>query len=260
MEALDLASSSLCLAFLSYASLRDLKTREVPDRVWAILAPAGLILTSARVAYSRELLAPALVSIALASAIALAAFYAGLYGGADAKALISIALTTPTTPRGLQPPLGYLHPFLPLTAFYNTLLLAALSTLYLAARNLAWAARGRSLFQGLEQEATWRKAIALLSGYKTPLPEVEARPHLYPLEEVRLVEGRRERRLRVFVKVEAERAGLIEDLKSWSQGRSLDVWVTPGLPLVAFMAAGFASSLLLGDMVFYLILRASRLL
>ncbi|MBE0511894.1 hypothetical protein IBX38_02455, partial [Candidatus Bathyarchaeota archaeon] len=45
-EMLDAARVAVCLAFLTYASWSDYRTREVSNMVWAILAPSALALTA----------------------------------------------------------------------------------------------------------------------------------------------------------------------------------------------------------------------
>lgn len=102
---------------LTYASFQDIKTREIDDRVWLLVIPLGAILTAIEIFTTPgyPLLLSGL-SIILSVILALALFYAGLYGGADAKALIAIAATLP-----LPPYTQFISPFYPLAVFGNAL-------------------------------------------------------------------------------------------------------------------------------------------
>jgi len=64
----------LCLIMLTISSYKDIKTREVDDRIWLIFSPIGIIIT---------LIITIIVSIII--------YYSKFVGGADSKALISIS-------------------------------------------------------------------------------------------------------------------------------------------------------------------------
>jgi preflagellin peptidase FlaK len=86
-----------------YASWSDWKKREVSNKVWAVLAPLALLLTSIQyVLFDGDLLLYVL-SFAVTSGLAIVLFYAGAFGGADAKALICLSLALPQYPASLSP-------------------------------------------------------------------------------------------------------------------------------------------------------------
>jgi len=255
-QILDGARIILCLSFLIYASWSDYKSREVSNKVWVILGPTDLALTAIQfLVFAPELLQTYVISFAVTSALAVAIFYAGGFGGADAKALMCISLALPVYPSYLLPQSsGLFSPIFPLTIFTNSVLLGALSVFYALFRNLIWKSRNRrGVFEGLETEPFGRKILALFSGYKVKVSKLE-RGHMYPLEDVEVNnEGERKRRLLVFPKDE-EREEIIARVRENVKDERLgdEVWATPGLPLLIFITAGLVIALAYGDIVWIL--------
>ena len=250
----------LCFSFLVYASWSDYKTREVSNKVWAILGPLSLVLTGFQfLVYSSqplELIISYILSFAITSGLAIAVFYVGGFGGADAKALMCIALALPVYPNNLfsQPP-GFISPLFPITIFTNSVLLGALSVFYALFRNIFWKAQNRiGLFAGLENESFGAKILALVSGYKVNISKLK-KGHTFPLEDIDVdEEGTKKRRLLVFPNYE-EREEIVERITENIENEKLDgeVWATPGLPLLIFITVGLIISLFFGDIVWILI-------
>ena len=256
-QILDGARTIICLSFLIYASWSDYKTREVSDKVWIILGPLALALTAFQfLVFDPELLLTYVLSFAVTSALAFLIFYAGGFGGADAKALMCISLALPVYPNYFLPqPSGLFSPLFPLTIFTNSVLLGALSVFYALLRNLLWTARNRGgLFKGMETESLGRKIVALFSGYKINVSKLE-KGHMYPLEDVYINEkGDRKRKLMVFPKDE-EREEIVARILENVKEEKVDggVWVSPGLPLLIFITAGLIIALAYGDLVWILL-------
>lgn len=252
-ELLDGVRVLLCLVFLSYASWSDFKTREVSNWVWVIFAPLALILTSLQfVMFDPGLLQGYVLSFAATSALSITLFYAGAFGGADAKAFICLSLALPFYPADiLQPYSNVVSPLsqmlFTLTIFSNAVLLAALSVLYIMARNLLWKQRTKkNLFEGVEKEAKWRKILVLLSGYKADIAELEKKEYLYPLEDF----DENERKLFVVPKDEDRKEIVARLQKAKREGRLQNgVWATPGLPMLIFVTIGLIVALVYGDIV-----------
>ena len=253
----DGARITLCLSFLIYASWSDYKTREVSNRVWAILAPSALALTAYQfLVFAPESLHILVISFAVTSAMALALFYAGAFGGADAKALMCLSLALPSYPTHLLQQRWFISPLFPITVFTNAVLLAAMSVFYALFRNLIWRTKTRKgIFEGLEKESAGRKILTLLCGYKVKVSKLEKVAHLYPLEDVYDTETGSKRKLLVFPKDE-EREDIVKRLKKAIDERKLEnqVWATPGLPMLIFITAGLIIALAFGDIV-WIILR-----
>jgi preflagellin peptidase FlaK len=259
-QILDGARIFLCVSFLIYASWSDHKTREVSNKVWVILGPSALALTLVQFVFFSveplQLLQLYVLSFAITSVLAVAIFYVGGFGGADAKALMCIALALPGYPGYLlSEPLGFVSPLFPLTVFTNGILLGALSVFYALSRNLLWKVRNRGgVFEGLETGSFGRRFMALVSGYKVKLSKLKT-GHLFPLEDVYVNdEGETKRKLLVFPKDE-EREEIISRIAENVNEESLEggVWATPGLPLLIFITAGLIVALAYGDMVWILL-------
>jgi preflagellin peptidase FlaK len=252
-EVFDAARVFLCSAFFIYASWSDLKSREVSNKVWAVLAPSAFALTFSQFfLFAPEMLNTYAFSFAITSAVSVALFYAGAFGGADAKALICLSLALPVYPTGLLQPLGLLSPLFPLTVFCNAVLLAALSIFYTVTRNLLWTYRtGKGLFEGFEGQSTGKKMLTALCGYKVNIAELEGETHFYPLEDIRIVEtGGIERRLLAFPSDE-KKERIVENILEASREGKLEseIWVTPGLPLLVFITLGLFIALIIGDII-----------
>jgi preflagellin peptidase FlaK len=259
-QILDGARILLCLSFLIYASWSDCKTREVSNKVWVILGPLALALTAFQfLVYSSQpfqFLLSYVLCFTITSGLAIAIFYAGGFGGADAKALMCIALALPVYPSHLLPqPPGFVSPLFPITIFTNSVLLGALSVFYALFRNLLWKVRNRGgVFEGLETESVGRKILALFSGYKVKISKLE-KGHMYPLEDVDVNdEGEIKRKLIVFPKDE-EREEIVARILENVKKERLDggVWATPGLPFLIFITAGLIIALAYGDIVWILL-------
>jgi len=259
-QMLDGARIILCLSFLIYASWSDWKTREVSNKVWVILGPLALALTGFQFLFCSsqplQLIQSYVLSFVVISVLAVAVFYAGGFGGADAKALMCIALALPVYPSHLLPqPAGLFSPLFPLTIFTNSVLLGALSVFYALLRNLVWKARNKgNLFDGLDEESFGRKILALVSGYKVKLSKLKT-GHTFPLEDLEVSEdGKAKRKLMVFPKDE-EREEIISRIVENIEEEKLEggIWATPGLPLLIFITAGLIIALAYGDIVWIML-------
>jgi len=256
-ELLDFARVFLCLSVFAYASWRDWKAREVSNKVWLLMAPLAFALTTFQyIMFSPHLLQFYVLSFAITTALSVALFYAGAFGGADAKALICLALALPSSPNHLfqsNPP--FVSPIFPVTVFSNGVLLAALTVVYAVLRNSVWRLRTRrKFFEGFENESAGRKILAFLTGYKVKAAVLE-KGHMYPLEDVVTKEnGESERRLLVLPKDE-KIEGIVERILSATREGRLqnEVWATPGLPLLVFLTAGLIVALIFGDLVWILL-------
>jgi preflagellin peptidase FlaK len=240
--------------FLSFSSWKDVMTREVTDRVWLLFYPAGLMLLATRFFTQTDSLLPIVLSVAGAFAISIAWPYLGLWGGADSKAFLCLAIMNPLTP-SLDPRMPHiLDPFFPLVVFCNAYVASLASILYAVLRNL----RTRplhTLFDGLQREGRLRKLAAFLTGYRIPVDELESKSFLFPLETVRWQGSRFTRHFKFqfdvntdpqkeFTQIIAARdSGLLHDA----------VWVSPGLPFLLFMTAGLTLALIVGDMVWHVV-------
>ena len=243
----------LSIAFLAYASWSDLKRREVDDVVWVVFAPLAFILTFLQfLLFYQRLLYMYALSFILTLGLSIALFYTGMFGGADAKALMCLSLALPIRPEVPFQPLAGGIPFFPFITFCNAVLLAASSVFYMVIRNCFWKYRTkRSFFEGFEGEPRWRKLLVFLCGYKVKAESLERTNHLYPLEDISVEEtGESKRKLLLMLGDEEKRAVVMRLLEAVRKRRIQDdVWVTPGLPFIVFITIGLIIALTLGDLV-----------
>ncbi|MBI4999963.1 MAG: hypothetical protein HZB92_00325 [Euryarchaeota archaeon] len=163
-----------------------------------------------------------------------------LHGGADAKAMLAISLVTPRYPMFDPLPLIAVPPaILPLMemAFPFALLVlmdAALATLVVPLVNLVRNAARRELSM---PEA--------LFGYKMKLLEVPKR-FVWPMERVENGE-------RVVVLFPSKIRDYREDLIKLRDAGADRIWVTPKLPFIVAILAGFVLALVLGNPVMWLL-------
>jgi preflagellin peptidase FlaK len=256
----EAARTALTLAFLFYASWSDYKTREVSNKVWIIYAPIAFALTIAEIyLYAFSQLPMYGISFGLTAGFAVLLFYSGGFGGADAKALMCLALALPFFPETLFTPLsGEISPisrfFFPITVFSNAVLLAAATAIYMLLRNVVWRQRtGKRLFEeGLEKESLGRKILVLITGYRVPISKLKEKWHVYPMEDVEEDRDWLKRKL-VIVPRDEDRNAIVERLaKAVESGRIQEnVWATPGLPMLIFMTVGLVIALFFGDVIWF---------
>jgi len=252
----------LSLSFLMYASWSDWKKREVSNRVWAVLAPLALLFTSVQYIIFRGDLLLYIVSVAVTSSLAVVLFYAGAFGGADAKALMCLSLALPQYPTHFFSAFATftvtlpVSPLFPITVFSNSVLLAASTVVYTLLRNLVWKLEtGSKLFEGFEKESFGRKLLALLTGYKVDVTKLERHGYVYPLEDIDVIEGdQTDRKLLVMPKDE-NREQIVERISEAVRTGKIqnEIWVTPGLPMLIFITVGLLVALVFGDIVWIIL-------
>lgn len=263
---LDLARTTLALGFLVYASWSDSKTREVSNTVWMVFAPLAFVLTFFEVyVYQFSQLPLYGVCFGFTALFAIVIFYAGGFGGADAKALMCLALVLPFYPVSLLSPLfGGVSPIskalFPFSVFSNSVLMAALMTLVMLGYNVLWRARTKGkLFEGEYQNGSLgRKILILITGYKVSVQKLKDKWHVYPLEDASEdSESNFKRRLVTVPKDEGRDAIVARLDEAVKTGKIQDrIWATPGLPFLIFITAGLIVALFFGDIVWILISRA----
>ena len=263
LEIIAAAQITISILTLLYASWCDYKTREVSNRVWVVYAPIALALSVAGLLlYQPSQLPYYGLSFGITAGLAFLLFYAGGFGGADSKALMCIALALPFAPTALFTPLlsGGLSPtaqvIFPITIFGNSVLFAAASGLYMIVRNIIWHQKTKTkMFPGaLESESTGKKFLVIITGHKMSFSKVKSKWHIFPMEDVKELEGSLERKL-VVIPNDEDREKIVERLSKAVEDGKIDdyVWATPGLPMLIFVTLGLIVALVLGDFVWLLV-------
>jgi len=137
------------LPVFAWAAWRDINTRRLPNKLWPPLVAVGVValvweaiqLPSFGTVEGRFFLVQAGVSLLFIAPLGYAFWWLGGFGGADAKALITLAVLLPTFPEYtfgslslplVDTPLGVFS----LTVLTDTVLLAAIAPLLLGLGNL----------------------------------------------------------------------------------------------------------------------------
>jgi len=186
------------------------------------------------------------ISIAISIVIFFAVFYIGLWGGADSKALITLAILFPSVPEIVQQSSYYALPIFPITIFDNSIVSTIVIVPIGIAVNLAWKVRTRrQLFEGLEHESIWRRIGALTTCMKTNSSKLK--PYDSIAEELFVdKDGQHKRRLKLFQRVEEDENG---GPPSRSPSLPDEVFVSIPIPMIVFITIGLAVSLTFGDLI-----------
>ena len=255
-EWLESIKIGLCLIFLSYASWQDYKTREISNTVWVLFAPLGFTLTLFQILLTQQnfLFRTLGISFIVVSGISVTLFYLGFFGGADAKAFICLSITLPFGPVLFKPPLTFISNLFSLSIFENAVLVSALTAVGLVIYNISWRIKTRErLFEGLSRESSWKKFIALITGYKVELSKIKKNLHIVPLEELSTGEdGKVTRHLKVFVQAYEDNEERTARINTFSEFQDVKIWVTPNLPFIIFITIGLLVTLLLGDIILWI--------
>ena len=258
------ANITVSLAILFYASLSDYKTREVSNRVWVIYGPIALALSLPELLIFEPSQLPLFgLSVGLTVGIAFLLFYSGLFGGADSKAFMCIALALPFAPivlslpvfnEGLSPIAQYVFP---ITILSNSVFFGAAFVVYMVLRNVVWhQKKGVKMFPGtLASESVGKKFLAIITGYPMPVETLKKR-HMFPMEDLEeQTENVIKRKLVVIPQDEETQDKAIERLSKAVQSGKIDayVWATPGLPMLILVTLGLIVALTFGDISWLLI-------
>lgn len=231
---------------LAIASILDIKKREVPDKVWLIFGAAGILFTffelfldgkptdnSASSDYQGKIsyLIHFSIGAAIMSVIGYVTYRAGFFGGADSKALVTIAVILPVYNASSQ-----IHSFPALSIFSNAIIVSITAMLYNVFRNTISVAKRVPIFEGVE-ETGFRKALAFAVGYQAK----SCGKFMFAMEEADHL-GRRKFRFNPLA---------YDDFAE--QGREAKkVWVTHALPFIVYVGAGFAITILFGDLMSFI--------
>lgn len=235
LDGLDVARLGVAAGVLAFASYTDWRWRRAPDLLWLVAGVAGLALLLAEAALDPAVPRqwPLLAASGLFAAMVLGLHALGLLaGGADAKALMALALLLPL-PLHLGPFPLHPSPLPPAFGVLGDALLAFLAVpLGLLAAN---AARGH---------LRWPFALLAL---RMPIEDAR-RKHYWPMEYVKDGEVRTMWMPSRFLWED-------EDWDALKAAGRTDVWVTPKVPFMLPLLAGLVAAAFYGDALALLLLR-----
>jgi len=208
------------------ASYYDLKEREISDKLWVVFSIIGVsfLIYDFFSEFVLQNLLMVLLSVGITAGMSYALYHFGFFGGADAKALIAVAIVLPLTFEVITS-----HPFTAIMVLTNSVLLSLSLAFVYAIRNLVMIAKGEKIFAGLS-ETKIRKIMSIFLGYR--VKSIGKNKFLFNMEEKK--DGKRKFRF-----------SLIKDDEDFAQEN--DVWITPAIPYLLFLAGGLFVTLFVGD-------------
>jgi len=225
---LDIIRLVVGIAILSYASYTDIKTRRASNLLWVIMGSIGGILLVVQfftIGFEDIRL---LLSIPLMIGFFYVMFqFRLIFGGADAKALMALSILAPLKPSIEGFPVYGALPFFTWTIFANSIILFLIIPLSLLVFNI------------VKKDIEFPYCIL---GYKTSIEKAREK-FVWPLE--KLVDGKR--KFMYMPKDFDIDVGLAEFEKNYIK----TIWVTPKIPFMIPLLAGFICSFILGDILFH---------
>lgn len=250
MIPLDFFRILLSVAMLGYASWVDLKTREIYDLLWIVSGAAGLLLGLYEVYLGEMTLIGLTFPVLFSAALSALLGRVGLFGGADVWAFITLSIIHPSRPGYPWPLLGIVSVIYPLSIFSNSAITGASFALVLLTRNIVTMLVGGPLFEGISSDS-WRKLVVMFTGVRLRLDSVRGPPFQYPLECPQGEVGG-ERRLILMPDINDDDTAR-EIFRRLEEGGVEEAWVSNTLPFLVFIAIGYVVTILLGDIVLYLL-------
>lgn len=247
---IELLKVLACMPFLLYACYSDIKTRRVANEVWFMMFGVGFIFIMYDfMTYGFPYLIRNILTFFFIFAFVYLLFQFGAFGGADAKVLMVISLIIPTFPV-IEIGSSYLPldgvPFLNIFAFSvfgNSVILTVIVPAGLFLYNLI-----------KNPSEALKKPYYMFIGYIIPISKLE-KGHFRMLDSYsETPDGLKFKFTRAGTELSRE---VISELKTYmKQGKIRDgVWVTPGLPFMIPITAGFITAVVFGDLIFYITLR-----
>ena len=229
LNAIRLITGTLLLAYASYT---DVKTRRAPNILWVIMALVGIILLTIQYLDGGFSNIWYLVFIPIMIALMYLFFQMRLlFGGADAKALMALAILVPIQPTLLDVQLPMWKSFMPGSwiIFANATILFLLIPISLLLYNIG----KRNL-----------KFPHCLLGY---VITVEKAKHtfVWPLEKIK--DGKRK------LMYMPKNFDVDDELAEFEKQGITEIWVTPKIPFMIPLLIGFIVSFLLGDLLLLLV-------
>lgn len=212
---------------LAYASLLDLKYREIDDRSWISLVVLGFVfLAGDLLSKGFEIIVPFIFSVGVTLIIVVVLYRLGIMGGGDCKILFGISILL------FQPIHFSIFPIFSLGVFTNAIILSLVIPFFFFIYNIKRLVDVRSLKEFLVLFLGYKKKGSDIKSYETAIED--------------------ENGIKLFL-----------DTKTIELGEKLstddEVWVSPAIPFVVLITVGFLISVFFGDFISYIALFLSEL-
>ena len=210
----------LALTMLIVGSIIDIWKREIHDYYWIGFGGVGFLLVFLSVDIFSNLLTMGFALIIAPFVILM--WRLGLFGGADAFALIALAVIAPMATINE-------NPVTPFSTLSNAAVLFVIPFLINVIRNVITIAKGENIFEGFN-ESMGKKIAAILIGYKAKNPKFG-----FAIEKTE--NGKKKLDL------------AIHHAENQEFCTKPNTWVTPGIPYLLLITGGFIIQLVYGDII-----------
>ncbi len=210
----------LALTMLIVGSIIDIWKREIHDYYWIGFGVFGFLLVFISSDLTSNLLTIGFALIIAPFAILM--WRLGLFGGADAFALIALAVIAPLATISE-------NPITPFTTLSNAAILFVIPFLINITRNIIAQIKGEHIFEGFD-ESTGKKIAAALMGYKAKNPKFG-----FSIEKTE--KGKRKFDL------------ALHHAENQEFCTKPNTWITPGVPYLLLITAGFIIQIFYGDIL-----------
>jgi len=242
---MDIYRVVFTLLVLAYAGYSDIRNRSVSNIVWLVMAGVSITFGGyCTVVQGMSFLIPLIFSATITIAISYIFFRLGLFGAADAKALICIAVLFPSPPEftilshhfplfGASVPLVF--PFA-LIVLLNATILALAVPIFLFFRNL----------HSLGIKEFMRNAAMCFVAYRAKIDGLRSDRFTRLTHTYEEIDGALT--IRYSLAGTPLDSDTVQRLKACHREEKVaaEIWVTPELPFILFIALGFIACCLLG--------------
>ena len=210
----------LALTMLIVGSIIDVWKREIHDYYWIGFGSVGFLLVFIDPDLFSNLLTMGIALIIAPFVILM--WRLGLFGGADAFALIALAVIAPmaTVTDNLVTPF---------TTLSNAVILVVFPLLINVLRNMVAQIKGEHIFEEFD-ESTRKKLAAIIIGYRAKTPKFG-----FAIEKTE--NGKKKFDL------------VIHHAENQEFCTKPNTWITPGIPYLLLITGGFAIQLFYGDII-----------
>ena len=216
----NIVGIGLALVMLVVGSIIDIWKREIHDYYWIGFGVVGFLLV-----FTNQELIPNLLKMGFALIIApfvILVWRIGLFGGADAFALIALAVIAPMATLSD-------NPVSPFTTLSNAAILFIIPFLSNILRNIIAQIKGENIFEGFDERRI-KKILASLTGYKAKNPKFG-----FKIEKTE--NGKKKIDL------------ALHHAENQEFCTTPNTWITPGIPYLLLITGGFIIQLFYGDII-----------
>lgn len=211
---------ALALTMLTVGSIIDIRKREIHDYYWIGFGSVGFLLL-----FIDPDIVPNLLTIGFALIIApfvILLWRMGLFGGADAFALIALAVIAPMATFSE-------NAVTPFTTLSNAAILFVIPLLINVMRNVIAQIKGENIFEEFDA-STAKKSAAILMGYRAKNPRFG-----FAIEKT-------ENGMKKFDLA-------MHHAENQEFCTKPNTWITPGIPYLLLITGGFIIQLFYGDII-----------